>query len=144
LAQTRWRSLSSRDSRERQLARIQWLSLAAQQHLVTKTAGDKVKSLRNKPVPAWPDEFLKNWNPKRDFAFAMLHAERLTKLLADEAICELLYKQAKKHPERGEVFDRYAERAEPRARFLHDEITSTGSRLLASIGSVDEAAEAAE
>jgi alkylation response protein AidB-like acyl-CoA dehydrogenase len=137
-AQARWRSLSSRDSLERGVARLQTLSFTAQQHLMVRTAGDKLKSVQEHPVGEWPRRFLKNWNPKRDFAFAMLHAERLIRVLADEAIAELLLAQAKAHPERREVLERHLERAEPRARFLVDEITSTGARLLKQLGKVQE------
>ena len=41
----------------------------------------------------------------------MLHAERLTQILTDEAICELLLEQAMRHPEREDVLERYLERA---------------------------------
>lgn len=133
VAQARWRALSSRDGLERRVAKIQQLSLAAQQYLITRTATDKVRSLTGLPLTEWPDAFLKNWNPKRDFAYAMLHAERLTRLLADEAICEILLVQARKHPKRRAVLERYLERAEPRARALHEQITSGGARLLASL-----------
>ena len=133
LAQARWRSLSSRDPLDRRVARVQVLSLGAQQHLLARTAGDKLASLRDKPITEWPDRFLKQWNPKRDFAFAMLHAERLIRLLADEHILEILLDQARRHPERRDVLERYLDRAEPRARFLHDEITTTGTRLLAAL-----------
>jgi alkylation response protein AidB-like acyl-CoA dehydrogenase len=130
LAQTRWRSLSARDPLERRVADIQVLSLSAQNHLLTRTAADKLKSLGDKPLGEWPRAFAKNWDPKRDFALAMLHAERLTRLLADEAICEILYAQAREHPERRELCERYVERAEPRCRALRNEITTTGRRLL--------------
>ncbi len=73
----------------------------------------------------------------------MLHAERLAKLLADELVCELLLEQAKKHPEREDVLERYLERAEPRCRFLYDEITSTGGRLLARLSLAEDEAERA-
>ena len=76
-AQARWRALSSRDGLERAVARIQSLSFSAQQHLILRTAGDKLKATTQKPLAEWPRQFLKNWNPKRDFAYAMLHAERL-------------------------------------------------------------------
>jgi alkylation response protein AidB-like acyl-CoA dehydrogenase len=132
-AQARWRALSSRDSLERGVARLQVLSFQAQQHLMMRTAGDKLKSVREFPVGEWPNRFLKNWNPKRDFAYAMLHAERLTKILCDEQIAEILLEQAKKHPERRELAEKWVERAEPRARFLLDEITTTGGRLLRSL-----------
>jgi hypothetical protein len=134
VAQVRWRTLSSRDGLERRVAKVSQLSLAAQQHLVTKTAADQVRSLSGMPLTAWPRTFLRDWNPKKDFAYAMLHAERLIKLLSDEAICEVLLAQAKAHPERREVLEAYLDRCEPRARFLHDEITTTGGRLLAMLG----------
>jgi hypothetical protein len=137
IAQTRWRALSSRDSLERRVARLQQLSLGVQRHLMTKTATDKFRSLQGQPLTEWPSRFLKNWNPKTDFAFAMLHAERLTKLLADEAICEVLLAQAKAHPERRDVLERYLERAEPRCRYWADEITTTGARLLADLTGAD-------
>jgi hypothetical protein len=130
LAQTRWRALSNRNPLERRVAQLQTVSLSAQQHLVLRTAGNKVRGLRRKPIGEWTDELTKNWNPKRDFAFAMLHAERLIQLLGDIAIAELLLAQADKHPERADVLERHLERAEPRARYLLDQITSTGHRLL--------------
>lgn len=130
LAQTRWRSLSARDAHERRVAKLQALSLDAQQHLVRRTATDKLKSVQGKPVSAWPQAFLKDWNPKRDFSYAMLHAEHLIQILADVAICELLLEQAQQHPERIEVLERYLDRAEPRARHMHDLIVNTGQSLL--------------
>jgi alkylation response protein AidB-like acyl-CoA dehydrogenase len=141
-AQARWRALSSRDSLERGVARLQVLSFQAQQHLIMRTAGDKLKSVREFPVGEWPNRFLKNWNPKRDFAYAMLHAERLTKILVDEHIAEILLEQAKKFPERRELAEKWVERAEPRARFLVDEITSTGARLLKSLEETESEKEA--
>jgi alkylation response protein AidB-like acyl-CoA dehydrogenase len=133
IAQKRWQSVSARDPLERRLAKIESLSLRAQQYLVTKTAVDKFKSLSGVPIFDWPQELTKEWNPKRDFAFAMLHAERLTKLLTDVKICQLLFEQAREYPEREDVFVRYLERAETRCRFLYDEITTTGDRLVAEL-----------
>ena len=133
VAQARWRAVSARDPLEKRLARLQSLSLAAQQHLVQRTATDKLKSLGGKPVTAWADQFLKNWDPKRDFSYAMLHAESLTRLMADVAICERLWSQAQRFPERRELMERYLERAEPRGRYLHDKVTTTGDRLLAQL-----------
>jgi hypothetical protein len=129
-AQARWRSLSSRDPLERGVARLQTISFQVQQSLILRTAGDKLKAAREYPLTEWPDQLLKNWNPKRDFAYAMLHAERLIRILADEAVAELFWEQAQKHPERRELLERFLERAETRARYLQDEITSTGDRLL--------------
>ena len=142
IAQAGWRTLSARDPLERRVARIQQLSLGAQQHLVTVTATDKVKSLRGRPIAEWSHAVAKEWNPKRDFAYAMLHAERLTRLLADEAICEVLLAQARKHEERREVLERYLDRAETRCHFLHDEIVNTGGPLLARLAASEPASAA--
>jgi len=136
LAQATWRARSARDPLERRVAKIKATSLRAQQHLMTRTAADKVKALRGEPITQWPNRFMKDWNPKRDFAYAMLHAERLTKLLIDEMVCDFLLEQAKKHPERRQLLERYIERAEPRTRFLFTEITTTGQRLLDQLSGV--------
>jgi alkylation response protein AidB-like acyl-CoA dehydrogenase len=139
-AQARWRAFGQ-DPLERRVARIQLSSMAAQSHLLTKTAQSKLLSLQGRPLGEWPKRFFKNWDPKRDFAYAMLHAERLARLLADEVIAETLLEQARRHPERRELLERFVERAEPRARFLHDEITSSGERMLRQLGRVSDADE---
>jgi len=144
LAQARWRSLSARDPLERRVARIQHLALDAQQVLIRKTAADKFRSLSEKPVSQWSQAFFRDWNPKRDFAYAMLHAERLTRMLTDAAIVEILFEQCKRHPERADVLRRYLARAEPRCRHLLDEIETTGAELLARLQEDRPAAEAAE
>jgi 3-(methylthio)propanoyl-CoA dehydrogenase len=143
-ARARWRALSARDALEARVAGLQQLSLSAQQHLITRTMAAKVKTVSKKPLPSWREELFSQWNPKRDFSFALLHAERLTRILADVAICEALWRQAQAHPERRVWLERYLERAEPRARFLVDEITTTGSRLIADLAVPVPAHKAAE
>jgi 3-(methylthio)propanoyl-CoA dehydrogenase len=138
LAQTRWRSLSAKSSLERRVARLQLLSLSAQQHLLARTAGAKFREIGTRPLSEWPSALLSSWDPKRDFAVALLHAERLTRMLADELVAEVLLEQAERHPERAELCERWLERAEPRCRFLYDEITTTGSRLLARLAEEEE------
>ncbi len=142
-AQARWRSLAAADPLERRVAKLAALAMSAQNHLIARTAADKVKSLQGKPLGQWPRAFFKSWDPKRDFACAMLHAERLTRVLADQAICDLLLEQAKRHPDRRAVLERYLERAEPRCRFLYEEITTTGGRLLAELRATEQSAERA-
>ena len=132
-AEARWLSATSSDDLERRVFRLRLLRLRAVQHLLVRTAGDKVKGLKDLPLTAWPQRFLKDWNPKKDFAFAMLHAARLTQLLFDDAAAGLLWQQAQRHPDRREVLGRWLERAEPRARFCLDEILHTGDRLLAKL-----------
>lgn len=141
LAQTQWRSMAAKDTRERRVAHLQRLALGARQHLITKTATDKIRWLQDKPLSAWPNAFLKDWNPKRDFAWAMLHAENLTRLLSDVAICEILLAQAERHSERIEILDRYLERAEPRCRYLYELITQTGERLLSQLDEKEESGD---
>ena len=141
LAQARWRSLSARDAHERRVAKLQALSLDAQQHLIRRTATDKFKAMQDRPLTQWPSAFLKDWDPKRDFSYAMLHAEHLIVLLSDVAICEILLEQSRKHPERIEVLERYLERAEPRARHQHDLIVNTGQGLLTRLARRRQAAQ---
>jgi len=143
LAEARIRSLSARDPLERRVARIQLLALDTRQRLVARTAADKFRSVQDRPITEWPRAFVKNWNPKRDFAYAMLHAERLTRLLADELICEILLEQAKRHPERRGVLERYLERAEPRCSYLREVITGSGERLLQALATAEERARVA-
>lgn len=133
IGQAKWRAVSARDELERRVARVQSLSLSAQQFLLTRTAAGKFKALADVPVAEWRAALTTGWDPKRDFALAMLHAERLTRILADEAICELLLAQSKAHPKRRELLERWLDRAELRCKHLHEEITTTGGRILASL-----------
>ena len=144
LAQTRWRSLSVRDPLEKRVAKLQLQSLNTQQHLMQKIAVHKFKTISQQPISTWPNKFFQNWNPKTDFSYGLLHAERLIRILSDVAICELLFEQAQQHPERREILERFLERAEPRGRFLHDEITSTGDRLLGTLHPDSSSAELSE
>lgn len=142
-AQARWRSMSARDELDRRVARMQSLAASAQQHLLTRTAAGKLRALSEVAIGDWPGALRRSWDPKRDFALALLHAERLTRLLADQHIAELLLAQAQAHPERRELAVRWLERAEPRCRLLHEEITTTGDRLLKSLAETQGAARAA-
>ncbi len=137
-AQARWRAVSSGDALERRVARVQGLCYGAQQQIVTRLAGRKFRSLQGTPLATRTRAMLNDWDPKRDFASALLHAERLTELLSEAAICRILLEQARRHPERREVLERYLERAEPRCRFLADQIHSTGARLLAELAEPEE------
>ena len=67
-AQARWRALSARDRLERRVARLQQLSLGAQQHLITRTLTDKVQTngarRRGAARQPGPRRLLKHWNPR--------------------------------------------------------------------------------
>jgi hypothetical protein len=143
LGQARWRAMSARDPLERAVSRIQILSLSAQQFLLARTAAGKLRGLSEVPLSEWVATITKAWDPKRDFSLAMLHAERLTRLLADEAIAEILLAQSKAHPQRRDVLARWVDRAELRGRALHQEITTTGARILESLAATRAGAAAA-
>jgi 3-(methylthio)propanoyl-CoA dehydrogenase len=143
-AQARWRTVSARDSLEKRVARLQLLGQNAQQHLLLRTAGDKMKGLRDRPISDWTEQLTRNWDPKRDFAFAMLHAERLTQLLTDIAIAEAFLEQSQAHPERRELLERHLERAEPRCKMLYEEISTRGQRLIERLAELEEDASVAE
>lgn len=137
IAQARWRSVSARDPRQRKLARLQLTSLTAQQELLKKTAMDKFRDIRKEPVGNWLDALKTDWDPKRDFAWAMLHAERLTHILTAEAIAEILYEQGSEHPDRMPIFDTYMARTEPRTRYLLELIQTTGDDLIDELHPTD-------
>ncbi|MDP8222051.1 MAG: acyl-CoA dehydrogenase family protein [Candidatus Lernaella stagnicola] len=132
MARTKLRARTASDRDAKRVARLQALQYSALQFLLSRLAGKKIAGLRRQPISQWKT-FFGEWDPKTDFALAMLHAERLTRILADVAVCELLLEQAERFPERREVLERYLERAEPRCKFLHEEITTTGARLLAHL-----------
>ena len=128
-AATRWRALASTSADERRVAGLRLQSQQAITHLVSRLAATKLGELRHHGVGSW-SAVMKDWDPKRDFALAMLHAERLTALLTDAAVGEILLEQVRRHPERRELLERFLERAEPRARAHLDRITTTGAGLL--------------
>jgi hypothetical protein len=144
LAQARWRSLSARDPLERRVSKLQYLGYTAQQHLMQKTVGGKLREVSKHNIREWSHRLRHGWDPKRDFAYAMLHAERLGRLLGDVAIAEALLEQARRHDERRELLDRFLERAELRVTALHEEITTRGERLIARLRDSDDAENAAE
>ena len=144
--ETRFRARLGRDALERRVAGLRMLCHTAQRHLMVKIGLSKVLELRHRPTGQWKEALTKDWDPKRDFAPAMLHAERLISLLSDAAIAEVLLGQARVHPERADVLVRWLERAEPRARYQLDIIRTTGERLLGKLAAdhpVDAAAAAA-
>lgn len=133
-AGARWRAVSSRSAQQRRVAKLQTVQYETLRFLLTRLAAHKFAEVRHRPLAEWTAS-LKDVDPKKDFALAMLHAERLTLILIDVAVAEELLVQAKRHPDRAELLDRWLERAEPRCRYRADEITTTGLRLLATLQS---------
>ena len=123
-------NVRSGDALERAVHRMESMALSAQQSIIWRVAKDKASDAWAGPLTEFLDRFTKNWDPKRDFAHGQLHAERLTRILADTAIAKLLLKQAKKYPERRELAQKWVERTEPRVRYNLDLLQNTGDHLL--------------
>lgn len=129
-------AVRAKDPLDRALARLRGHALAAQQTLLTRIAADKLGDLSGLPILEWKRAFMSDWDPKRDFSFGLLHAERLTKILCDVTMAEVLVRQAhevagtKDEEERRELALRLMERVEPRVRGVLGEIESTSGGLL--------------
>ncbi len=133
LAQARFDSRFASGPRVRRVAGLRLQVMLAQRHLMMRIAGKKASGLRGRPMGEWRKGFVDEWDMKSDFAPALLHAERLTQMMIDLRIAETLAKQAAAFPERAPILDRHLERAEPRSRYLLDQIRTTGERLLSSL-----------
>ena len=128
-AQARWKSMSAQDPLERRVAGLRLRAQQTIQFLLTRLTASKLGELRLHAIGDW-SEVMSQWDPKRDFALAMLHAERLCSILLDAAVAETIWRQIQKDDSRRELLERWVERAEPRGRYHHDVITTTGGRLL--------------
>lgn len=126
VAHARWLSVAAKDPEERRVARLRVQSLGAVRTLLQRTISAKFKDIRNLPITKWKDAFVQ-MDPKRDFAFAMLHAERLIQLQINSTVAELFLAQAQEHEERRELLKRWLEKSEPHSRMLVDEIQNVGA-----------------
>ncbi|MCK5689555.1 acyl-CoA dehydrogenase family protein [Myxococcota bacterium] len=124
---------TSFDPLTRRFHAMESLSYSAQQHILLRIAKEKWSDAASGPLTGFFDKFLKEWDPKKDFAFGLLHAERLTRILSDVLIAEILLEQSEKHPERRILAERWIERAEPRVRYNWDMIHNLGDRVLSRL-----------
>ena len=115
-------SLTSRSQAKRRVANIQLTCYAAIRSLVTQIGIKKIKAISGLKPKQWIAT-LKDWDPKIDFSPALLHAERLTKIMIEKSILEILAAQADAHPEREELLYKYLDKAEPIVEFLSKLIT---------------------
>ncbi len=128
------------DSNVRRVAKIEVIAYEVLILLLARVAALKITTLKGIPIEEWVNVITKNWDPKRDFAPALLHAERLTKIMIDKAICKILLKQSRKFSEREELFLKYLERAELRVEYYYKEIIHLGDRILKELSkSLDKA-----
>ena len=127
IAQCRWRSLSSTDAMERRLARLEGMGLKATQTLLVRSASRKLKGV---PITRWTEQLFNDWDPKKDFSFALLHAEHLTQIWVQIEVAKLFADQASKHEERGKWLTLWMEQAEPLVKFNLEKIQVTGKSVL--------------
>ena len=138
LAAAKFNAVRERDPLKRRVYALKSLSLSAQQHILLRIAKDKWSSTPESSIPEFIDAFLKDWDPKRDFSFGLLHAENLTQILGDVAIAEILMRQSVKFPERRELVEAWLDRAEPRARFNLEKIYGNSERVLRKLAAKKE------
>jgi len=135
LASAKVQTLSAKTPEERALARLKSLYYSAVQTILTRMVVDKFGGLRDKPLLDWKAAFLKSWDPKSDFSFGLLNAERFTMLTSRLWLARALVKQALKiesldrRQERLHLCSRFMERAEPKMRGLIYEIEASKSSI---------------
>ncbi|USN49958.1 MAG: acyl-CoA dehydrogenase family protein [Myxococcales bacterium] len=135
LASVKLEIISAKSSQERQLARLESLYYSSMQTIMTRMVADKFGDLKDKPLADWKSAFLKTWDPKTDFSFGLLHAERFCQITAKLWMSKALLQQAlrikdqKIKNERLELAARFMERAEPKIRGLIYEIEASKSSI---------------
>jgi alkylation response protein AidB-like acyl-CoA dehydrogenase len=85
------------------------------------------------PLELWKHvshDFLRRWDAREDFAYGLLHAERMAEILTHCAIAEILLRQAEKHPERKVWAERYVKRMHARVVALSTAIRSGDREVL--------------
>ena len=111
LAQARFDVSFAKGPNARRVAGLRLNVMLAQRHLMMRIAGAKASGLRGRPMGEWKKGFVDEWDMRKDFAPALLHAERLTQMMIDLRIAEAVDRQAARFPERGELLIRHLERA---------------------------------
>lgn len=135
LAQAKVQTLSAKTPEERSLARLKSIYYSTVQTILTRMVVEKFGGLKDKPLADWKSAFLESWDPRTDFSFGLLHAERFTLLTSRLWMARILVKQALslknselKH-ERLLLAARFMERAEPKMRSLLAEIEASRTSI---------------
>jgi len=119
----------------RQVYRADAFAQSALETVLMRTFGRKVRAdwtrgPREKDPRSWgrylAKDFLRHWDARTDFSDGLLHAERLTRMLADVAIGKVLVKQAADFPERRELAQRFVHRMSLRVESLAREVEAAG------------------
>lgn len=120
---------------ERQLGHLKGLYYSAMQSIMTRMLADKFGDLKDKPLASFKLAFLKSWDPRTDFSFGLLHAERFCRITSALWMARVLVKQAlslkdeKLREERLLLAVRYMDRAIPKTRGLLSEIEGSKSSV---------------
>lgn len=109
--------------------------------IMLRIFGKKLKGewegIKGKDLADWgrylTRDFLRRWDMKADFSHGLLHAERLTRMLADVAIAKVLAQQAERFPERQELAERFITRAVLRVEALGREIELSDDSVFKAI-----------
>ncbi|RMG11559.1 MAG: hypothetical protein D6731_15325 [Planctomycetota bacterium] len=120
---------------ERALDQLELRLRRATESIVARIVGTKVRSEWSRELASRPGllekldylrtGFLRSWDARSDFGHGLLHAERLTRILADVETARILVRQAAAHPEREPLARRYLARALPRVTAWAMEIESS-------------------
>lgn len=127
------------------------LAFGATETILLRIFGAKVraewrKGLEGKDPSAFgrylSREFLRHWDARTDFSRGLVHAERLTRMLADVAMAKTLSRQAARHPERGELATRFIRKMLLRVEATAREIEEADDSVFDAIAQRQEGMEA--
>jgi alkylation response protein AidB-like acyl-CoA dehydrogenase len=136
----------------REMMRADAMAFGATETIMLRIFGKKLKAeweggIRGKDPGTWGKylarRFLRQWDVKADFSQGLLHAERLTRILADVAIAKVLVKQATRFPERTRLAERFLHKALLRIESVTREIEQTDSSVFEAIAATQTRAESA-
>jgi len=132
-ARANWKRVAEANPLEKQLSKLFAYKYKALQFILLRIARNKLKVTYDLPIGDWTEALFSQWDAKVDFAPGLLHAERLTKILADVTIARVMVKYALRHPERARDAERFLRRADLRCRYWLSEIEEHGAELLADL-----------
>lgn len=126
----------------RDVNRADSLVYGATETLMLRIFGQKVRNeweegLRSKDPAQFgrylARKFLREWDMRADFSHGLLHAERLTRMLADVAIAKILARQAQRFPERRKLAETFVRKMLLRVEATAREIEAGGEEVLEAI-----------
>lgn len=133
----------------RDVQKADTMVFSATESIMLKIFGKKVRAeweggLVGKDPAAWgrylKKRFLRQWDAKSDFSLGLLHAERLTRMLADVAMGKILARQARDFPQRKELAERFVHKMLLRVEATAREIEQADDSVFRAIAK-EQAAE---